>query len=386
MHQVYYENPYIDRLKTQISSLSESEGSFILTLQDTIIYPGGGGQLADRAWINGCPVTRIISENEIVYYQLNINPDFHKQPEVDLKIDWDFRYYNMQQHTGQHLISAVLHNMGFSTVSVHLGEQSTLIEVSGGILNDNHLIAVEDSCNALIRKALPVISSWVNKEQLKSIPLRKEAGNFEKLRIVEIKDHDYSACGGTHLNNTSEIGLLKITAVEKIRGNQRLHTKMGMRAYTYFKDLHHAQNSLTKILKVSYEEFEQRINGLLAEKKELSGQLLSYQKKLIPLIACEIISRQKEKKLIYFDNSDSAQETQDVAREIGRNFAVLGIFENRFYFVYPTGFPVNYKKFAEKYSKTFAMRGGGPEGFIQGIFDKNKTKLFYDSLKEFINK
>ena len=131
--KLYYTEPYLKSCSAQVKQLKAIDGKFWFSLDRRLLFPGGGGQSADQGKINGKKILELKEENDDVWYHLEGNDQLESGPSYQVELDWPRRYYNMQQHTGQHLLSYLLEEYGFHTVSVHLGEKYTLIEVDGGL-------------------------------------------------------------------------------------------------------------------------------------------------------------------------------------------------------------------------------------------------------------
>jgi len=180
------------------------------------------------------------------------------------------------------------------------------------------------------------------------------------------------------VQKTSEIGLVKIIGLEKIRGNIRLHTKMGRKAYEYLDSIHETKKSLMNLLQVREEDLSQRVNDIIVEKNNLLKSLNLYRKKYIPLLAKALAAENVEKLLIY-DCNDSAEDAANLARELAKEHdkSALIFFEDRFYFACPEhSAAIDFQKIIKEHGRELGLRGGGTGGFIQGVFDlRNKQKL-----------
>ncbi len=149
--------------------------------------------------------------------------------EYDCAIDWTRRFDHMQQHTGQHLLSAVLiEAFGMPTVSFHLGAEASTIDVATPSVSPAQMLEAEDRANALVFENRPVTVSYHDSSE--DIGLRKASGRTGAIRVVTIADLDRSACGGTHVRSTAEIGPIRIGKLDKVRGNARIEFWCGLRA------------------------------------------------------------------------------------------------------------------------------------------------------------
>lgn len=227
--KIYWENPYLHEYKAKIIDKKLKDNKWHIKLNKTIFYPdNSGGQLGDFGTING---NRVLSTYEEANDLIHILEKDIYTPIVELKIDYNRRFDLMQQHTGQHLLSGVFYNLlEAETVGFHLGEEIVTIDITIADLSKQEVERVELLCNKLIQSNFKVKSYFVAKDKVALLPLRKIPNISENIRIVEIDDYDFSPCGGTHLNNLGELGLIKINKWEKYKDNIRVEFICGMRA------------------------------------------------------------------------------------------------------------------------------------------------------------
>lgn len=220
--RLYYTDGYLTRFDALTVALS-GDGLRVI-LDRTAFYPASGGQLFDLGELGGARIVEVVDDGDAVTHIL-ASP-IAAGP-VHGIIDWPRRFEFMQQHTGQHLLSAVFHEMfAFATASVHLGEDGGTVELAAGAVSDRQVREAEARANALITENRKVSISFEENPE----GLRKASERTGPLRIVTIDGLDKSACGGTHVARTGEIGALLIRKAEKIRGNTRLEFVCGFKA------------------------------------------------------------------------------------------------------------------------------------------------------------
>lgn len=378
MKNLYYSQPHADRLVTTVSALKEN--NTIVQLAETLIYPGGGGQLADRAWIAGIAVEEVITQREAVFYRLKTAFQTQVGKEVELKIDKEFREYNSCQHTAQHILSALFDGHGFKTVSTHLGQEYTAVEVTGGEPDLKLITELEIAANQIIREARTVKTYFVTPQEAQKLPLRKEPGDYDTLRIVEIENLDLSACAGTHVGNCAEIGLIKYTGLQKVRNNVRLHYKVASRAYNHYNSLHQTGHKLSQMLNVAVENIPQRVENLFSEKKELLKKLKLYRNAWVEQKMGAILADNSAPFWMY-DSSDN-EEAELVARYILKNSSKAGVCfaNNRFFFIHMDKVGLRMMQFIKEEGAFFALKGGGPPDFVSGVFTPEKKQDLLQTL------
>jgi len=222
--RLYYDDSYLREFRATV--VDRSPDGCRLYLDRTAFYPSSGGQPHDTGLLGGSPVVDVIDEGERIAH-ITASPSHGS--EVEGRIDWGRRFDHMQQHTGQHLLSAVLiEQCGLQTVSFHLGEEASTIDVEAASVSAEQLAAAERRANEVMIENRTVTGGF--EEASEAEGLRRASERAGPLRIVSIEGLDRSACGGTHVRATGEIGPIFIRKLERIRGNVRLEFLCGFRA------------------------------------------------------------------------------------------------------------------------------------------------------------
>ena len=221
--RLYYIDSYVAEWQ---AAVEEIRGDLVF-LDRTAFYPTSGGQPHDTGVIAGSPVCDVVEEGGRIAHKVESTEGVGSS--VLCRIDWLRRYDHMQQHTGQHLLSSVFEErLGMKTLSFHMGPSVSTIELDAAELSPEQRAEVEDRTNALVREALPVSISFAQADQISG--LRKASERSGELRVISIGDIDRSACGGTHVRSTAELGPIAIRGSEKVRGHVRLEFVCGSRA------------------------------------------------------------------------------------------------------------------------------------------------------------
>jgi alanyl-tRNA synthetase len=231
--RLYYDDSYTTRFAARVTALGEHGGRPAAELERTYFYPESGGQEADRGTLGDVRVLDVQADDgERVWHVLEAT-----QAAIDVgaelagEVDWARRFDHMQQHTGQHILSAALERViRAPTLSSHLGEERSSIEVGLADADWAAVARVEEAANRIVWEDRPMERHWADDESVKRFALRKPPKVSGRIRIVEIPDWDVSACGGTHTRRTGEVGAIKIVRWEKVRGNVRFEFLCGARA------------------------------------------------------------------------------------------------------------------------------------------------------------
>jgi len=222
--RLYYQDCYLREFRARV--LETSDDGRRVYLDRTAFYPTSGGQPFDTGTLGGANVIEVIDEEERVVHVLDAPIT---TGEIAAQIDWPRRFDHMQQHSGQHLLSAVLEELfKIPTVSFHLGAEVCTIDVVAPSLTTARIDQAEDRCAEIVAEARPLAITF--EDATADLGLRKESQRTGTLRVIAIQGIDRSACGGTHVRTTAEIGPVLIRKTEKIRGNTRLEFVCGLRA------------------------------------------------------------------------------------------------------------------------------------------------------------
>jgi len=297
-------DPYRTELDAEVLATGEENGRPFAVLSDTIFYPEGGGQPPDRGLFAGIAVLDVQKRGaEIRHY---LDRPVPRGPAA-LRLDWARRFDHMQQHTGQHLLTAVAEDrFGWQTTAFHLGERVSDIELDVPKLAPERLRALEEAVAAEIRAARPVSPRRVSLEEFARLSARTRRlppGHEGEIRLVEIGGLDLATCAGTHLRSTAEIELIALPGTEPIRGGTRLFFAAGGRARRRL---------------AAHEECSAALRKLLGAPDE--GLVAAVEERLEKLKDAERILRRKEE-----------EEARMTAAALGREEAtvVSGTFPGR---------------------------------------------------------
>ena len=272
--RIYYTDPYTRDFEATV--VDRLDGSRRIYLDRTAFYPTSGGQPFDAGELGGVRVTDVVDEGDRIAHLLDAPLVADR---VSGRVDWPRRFDHMQQHTGQHLLSAVLADLlGYPTVAVHFGKESSTLDLDAGSPTQEEMQLVEEKANEIIVENRRVEISFEDAEQAEG--LRKSSERSGTIRIITIQGVDRSACGGTHVRNTGEIGSLQIRKVERVRNGVRLEFLCGSRASRRARADYSLITRLANDFSAAGEELPQLIAGqrdelkhALARVRDLESQL-----------------------------------------------------------------------------------------------------------------
>ncbi len=263
-----HKDSYLRTLTTKVVSCTAMESGYGVVLEETIFYPEGGGQPSDHGTIAGQPVKAVMhGEKSDVIHVVEKPID----GEVPVAIDWLRRYDHMQQHTAQHLLTAVAHDrFKLATTAFHLGMERSDIEVNAAQVAPSALRHIEEIVNEFIREDLPVSWREVEPESIETLKIRTRGlpeGFSGTVRLVEIRGIDLNTCGGTHVGRTAELQVVKIISTEQLRGGTRIFFLAGGRVLHSLETTLEHERALTRLLSCGRDEHEVAVKRLADEVK-----------------------------------------------------------------------------------------------------------------------
>jgi alanyl-tRNA synthetase len=268
--RLYYTDAYLTEFDATV--LEHADGGRRIYLDRTAFYPTSGGQPFDRGWLGEAEVVDVVDEGERIAHLL-ASP--LTAARVRGRIDWIRRFDHMQQHTGQHLLSAVIAELfGYQTVSVHFGRETATLDLDTGTLSHQQIVAAEVRANQLVVENRAVEVSFTDASAAGA--LRKPTEREGDLRIVSVDGLDRSACGGTHVRATGEIGCILIPKVERVKQQARLEFLCGGRA------VRRARTDLDLLAKICglYSAAAEEVPALVESQREQLKHALAARREL----------------------------------------------------------------------------------------------------------
>lgn len=277
--KLYYDDSKLRSFTAIIVARAETERGPAVQLDRTAFYPTGGGQAHDTGTLNGIPVRDVwIDENSEVWHLLDRMP---AEDEVEGKLDWARRFDHMQQHTGQHLLSAAfLRRFDANTRSVHFGTEENTVDLDLPRLSWEAAFKIEDEVNRIIWDDRVVDAHFVSGAELAQMDIRREPQVEDNVRIVQVHGFDATPCGGTHVARTGEIGLVKLTGISGYKDGVRVSFLCGERALRDYRRAFRLLETLKRELTVGQDELPDAIARLQDEAKENRRALYEAQEAL----------------------------------------------------------------------------------------------------------
>ena len=368
MNELFYQDAYLREFDAKVISCSACKNGFDVVLEDTAFYPEGGGQPFDTGTLDGIEVFDVQRDRQdVIHHYLKEALDVGEA--VHGVIDWNRRFDFMQNHSGEHIISGLIHkHFGYENVGFHMGEVIQ-IDISGP-LDWSQLMMIEQEANDIIYQNIPVQITFPANEELESIPYRSKKELQGKVRIVSIENADICACCGPHVKNTGEIGLLKILSFMKHKDCIRFDLVCGKRALTYIRKEHDACKEVSYLLSAKPLEIH------IATKKLLDNNLnLLNEKKQCML---ETYTQEKEYVIDFEEGLDRVSlMTYANALLEEKHIPTVCVFNKQEdgYMYIILSKKINLQEYVKQLNTELSGRGGGKKEVIQGSFQSDAETI-----------
>ena len=371
--KLYYKNCHLREFWATVLSCEACEKGFWVTLDATAFYPEGGGQACDLGTLGGAQVLDVQERGETVAHLCDRPLEIGST--VDGRLDWARRFDLMQQHSGEHIVSGLVHSMfGHHNVGFHVGSDRMEIDFDGPIPAET-LAEIEQKANEAVWANLPIRCWYPSKEDLPNVFYRTKKALPWPVRIVEIPGYDSCACCGVHVENTGEIGLIKILSCIKFHQGVRMELTCGARALRLLQEVYE-QNKLVsqafsaKILETG--EAAKKMNEALAAEKFRATGL---QNRLFGQIAESYASQER---VLHFEEGLEPAQVRILADKIagkaGRWCAVFSGADGSFSYCLASR-NEDLRQLNQEMNAALNGRGGGKPNFQQGSVKATETEI-----------
>ncbi len=364
----------------RVISITKRDNTVVVQVDASPLFPGGGGQPADRGWVNGALVLEVVDHEHLVLEQ---SPNAET---VLIEVDWARRFELMQQHTAQHVISSLaLKEFGWSTLSFHLSMDSAFVVFDVDALLPGDILSLEDRTNAVIREGRSVRPRLATERDFESGKIRcrklpdKRSGG---LRLVEIDGMDLNTCGGTHVSNTAALQMIRLTKVEPHRGAVRVYFEAGERILTRLRHDALVHHQVNQPLSCSVEQYSTQIERIQRESKSTAKRI-----KFLEMSGAEheaqtaVIRAETTETLIVTDNKDMGQLNRMAQiltkRDAEQQFILLSRHADNDWMVLMAAQQAWIDHRGRSLLTRLEARGGGGKGRLQGRTTSGSLVLDY---------
>ena len=382
--RLYLEDAYLAEFDADVLERTERDGRPAVVLDRTAFYPESGGQPWDTGTLGGAAVLAVIDLDGVILHVLD--KAIEAGP-VHGRVDWPGRFDRMQQHTGQHVLSqAFWEVLKGETRSFHLGPEVSTLEIGLAAAADADLDRVEDRANTVVWEDRTVKTYFVPEEKIGEVPLRRPPKKQGLLRVVEVDGFDYSACGGTHVRRTGEIGLVRLGPAEKIRGNLRFDFLCGGRALRDYRQKDRAVRKLAGAFSCAASGVAAHVERLGAEHKALKKRARKLEERLAAFEAGEIVRSAPGRVIAGVLDDRTPDEARFLALNVikGGEFAVAygapGEGQGHLIVARSDAFKADLRGLVPVIAAVVPAKGGGGPSLIELVFpDKERLREAVDA-------
>ena len=372
--KLYYTDSHIHEFSARVLTCEKAKKGFAVTLDKTAFFPEGGGQESDRGSIGEAAVLDVqIVNNEIIHYA---DRPLEVGNEYDCRLDRERRFRNMQNHSGEHIVSGIVHSLyGYDNVGFHLGEKEVTLDFNGE-LNREQLLRVERIANEAVYKNARFTAVYPEKNELNNMTYRSKLELTENVRIVTVEGYDACACCAPHVSFASEIGIIKILDFFKMRGGVRVFLKCGTDALEDYNEKYDNVLSVSNLLSVKQNEIAEATDRLLLKMSEQKAQSAALKKRLIDSMA-RLFKAESDCTAVFEDGLDM-HELQLFSDRLFRLYGgIRGVFtgsENGYTFAI-CGEEKELNGFFAAFKQRLSIKGGGRNGMVQGTAEVSKEDI-----------
>ncbi|MBP3285083.1 MAG: hypothetical protein J6M02_06245 [Clostridia bacterium] len=364
IEELYYKNPYLTEFTATVTECIPEKEQYKLVLSQTAFYPEGGGQPADKGTLNDNTVLNVQSKNNKVYHYLE--KPLEVGSEVKGKIDFAYRFRNMQHHSGEHIVSGLIcQKFGAENVGFHMGKDVVTMDFNHTITKED-LIEIEKEANRAVFQNLPIEITIYSHEEIKDLHYRSKKEIEGDIRIVKVPGYDICACCGVHVTRTGEIGLIKLLRADKYKTGTRISMLCGERALAHFNLLAENMNRVSVLLSIKDEEVAEAVEELYQENKALESQITRLQNELF---TNEINAMPTEEmKIVFKDGLDSnaLRNYCNKLKEKAEKAAIVFSKDNDGYRYVMMSRSINLQPIVKELNSAFQGKGGGKPDSVQG--------------------
>ena len=372
--KLYYEDCHLRQFTATVTSCTETEKGWEIVLDQTAFYPEGGGQACDLGTICQAQVLDVQEQGEQVVHLCDAPLSVGQT--VKCEIDWARRFDLMQQHTGEHLLSGLIHDrFGYSNSGFHVGAEVMEVDFDGPIPQDA-IWELEQQANALVWANLPVNCYYPSPEELSNVSYRTKRALPWPVRIVDIPGADTCACCGVHVKSTGEVGLIKIISCVKFHSGVRLEMVCGNRAYQYISRIFMQNREISQLLSAQMTETAPAVQKLQqafsAEKFRASG----LEKQVLEAIAK---TYQQKENPVHFEPGLTGGGVRELADRIANVCSgVASVFsgnDDDGYHLCLVSRSIPVKELGAKAVQALNGRGGGRDFAFQGTVKATRAQI-----------
>lgn len=373
--KLFYEDSHKKEFDAVVCACQPYGDKYKVVLDRTAFFPEGGGQYGDTGEIDGVKIFDVHEKDGVVYHYADAPLEEGKK--VHGRICFEERFEKMQQHTGEHIVSGIVHErFGYNNVGFHLGNNYCTLDFDGPITKEQ-LREIEQAANGAVFENLDVEVTYPSKEELREMEYRSKIEIEGQVRIVTVPGYDTCACCAPHVKKTGEIGLIKFVNMINYKGGERITMLCGYRALEDYSQKDESGKKISALLCAKEDEIADAALHLKEENGKLKGKLSSLEQKLIQYKAQEI--EIGEGVVTVFDSEISGNSPRELMNQVlSRGASVCAVFagtEGTGYRYVIGSKECDVRPLCKKLNAAFEGRGGGKPEMVQGSLKGSEDEI-----------
>ncbi len=377
LDELFYREPYAREFQATVTGCTKGPKGWEVTLDDTAFYPEGGGQTADHGTLDKAKVSDVKRVHGVIVHYTDA--ELAVGSKVTGKIDWDRRFDNMQNHSGEHLLSGIIHaKLKYDNVGFHMDDSVITVDFNGPITPEQ-LAGFEKEANDAIAKDVPLDIAFPSAEELEKLDYRSKKELSGRVRIVTIPGYDSCACCGTHVARTGEIGILKCLSLAKHRGGVRIEFVCGRRAWLDYSKKVEEAHAVSMLLSAKPNEISGAVQKVLDEVAARDQKIAQINERYFRLKASTVPAGQKF--ALFFEGGLSQIEIKKFCNLLveEKRAGVCAVLSpaasgNAWNYIVASD-TTDLKAIGKDLNKALNGRGGGNGKFVQGTYQAAREEI-----------
>ena len=372
--KLYYKDSFIKEFDATVLDCVQNGDRFEILLDKTAFFPEGGGQSGDSGKIDGTEVFDTHEKGEKIWHYTKSPIEAGKN--VHCEIDFEKRFARMQCHSGEHIVSGIIHSLfGFDNVGFHLGESDVTIDING-VLCEEDIRKVEALANEAVAKDFEIKVFYPSAEEAKAIPYRSKLEIEENLRLVEFPEYDICACCAPHVKHSGQIGIIKLLDFANYKGGVRIHMLCGMRALADYHERYAAALAISNMLSAKQSEIADAVNRLKEENEKQRQELSALKKSLAEQLAAS--AKETDGNLTFFSSALDANALRALVNiavtKCGGICAAFGGTDGAYSYCMASK-NINLREKSKEINAALCGKGGGSPEMICGSVCATKEEI-----------
>lgn len=381
--KLYETNSHMDKFNATVLSCEKSNNGYMIVLDKTAFFPEGGGQSADTGYLDKAAVTDVQIKNGIIVHYTDL--PLTTGTSVNGRIDWKQRFIRMQNHSGEHIVSGIIHKKyGFNNVGFHMGNEDITLDIDG-VLDREQLDEIEYEANLAVSKNIIVKTEYPSPEKLSALDYRSKLDIAENVRIVTIDGYDMCACCAPHVKATGEIGIIKLLDFIHYKNGLRIHMLCGFSALADYKTKYRNNLEISNMLSSKRDETANAVARLLDENAKLKQEIHSLKKNYIKY-KCACIEPTDNNICVFEENMDMntlREYANEIIQKCGNICAAFSGNDKDGYIYVILSRSIPLRALSKAINSAISGRGGGRDDILQGQSHAKRADIekYFSDLK-----